>query len=112
MAFPTVSAPYGFKPINRQDGMPYAGATTLYPITSVSTPIFNGDLVYVANGAISKSTATTTSAISVANQANLTAGVFLGAQYVNSMGQTVEGQYYPGNGAASDRKSTRLNSSH
>ena len=32
---------------------------------------------------------------------NLTAGVFMGAQYVNSMGQTVEGQYYPGNGAAS-----------
>jgi hypothetical protein len=101
MAFPTVSAPYGFKPINRQDGLPYAGATTLYPITSVSTPIYNGDLVYIAAGAISKSTVTSTSAISVANQANVTAGVFMGAQYVNSMGQTVEGQYYPGNGAAS-----------
>jgi hypothetical protein len=33
MAFPTVSAPYGFKPINRFDGMPYAGATNQYPVT-------------------------------------------------------------------------------
>ena len=33
MAFPTVSAPYGFKPINRLDGLPYAGATRQYPVT-------------------------------------------------------------------------------
>jgi hypothetical protein len=98
MAYPTVSAPYGFKPINRQDGMPYAGATTQYAIASVSTAIYNGDLVYVANGLVTKSGVTDNSTTT----ANLTAGVFLGAQYVNSMGQTVEGQYYPGNGAASN----------
>ena len=44
MAYPTVSAPYGFKPVNRQDGMPYAGATTQYAIKSVTTTIKNGDL--------------------------------------------------------------------
>ena len=32
MAYPTVSAPYGFQPINRVDGMPYAGATRQYQI--------------------------------------------------------------------------------
>jgi hypothetical protein len=101
MAYPTVSAPYGFVPVNRQDGMPYAGATTQYGITSVSTAIYNGDLVYVVGGTVTKSTVTTTSEITVANQANLTAGVFVGCQYVNTQGQTVQAQYYPGNAAAS-----------
>jgi hypothetical protein len=100
MAYPTVSAPYGFQPVNRQDGMPYAGATTQYGIKSVSTTIFNGDLVLIADGVV-KSTVTTTSALSIANQANLTAGVFVGCQYVNTQGQTVQAQYYPGNAAAS-----------
>ena len=100
MAYPTVSAPYGFQPVNRQDGMPYAGATTQYGIKSVSTAIYNGDLVYIADGVV-KSTVTTTSAITVANQANLTAGVFVGCQYTNTQGQTVQAQYYPGNAAAS-----------
>ena len=46
MAYPTVSAPYGFKPINRIDGMPYAGATRLIPIASTyNVAIFAGDLV-------------------------------------------------------------------
>ena len=100
MAYPTVSAPYGFQPVNRQDGMPYAGATTQYGIKSVSTAIYNGDLVLIADGVV-KSTVTTTSTLSVANQANLTAGVFVGCQYVNTQGQTVQSQYYPGNAAAS-----------
>jgi hypothetical protein len=100
MAYPTVSAPYGFKPVNRQDGMPYAGATTQYGIKSVSTTIFNGDLVLINDGVV-KSTVTTTSALTVANQANMTAGVFVGCQYVNTQGQTVQSQYYPGNAAAS-----------
>ena len=55
MAYPTVSAPYGFKPINRQDGMPYAGATSQYVIKSVSTAIYNGDLVYLGAGGVVKS---------------------------------------------------------
>jgi hypothetical protein len=97
MAYPTVSAPYGFKPVNRQDGMPYAGATTQYGITSVSTAIYNGDLVYVTGGTISKSGVTDNSTTT----ANLTAGVFVGCQYVNTQGQTVQAQYYPGNAAAS-----------
>jgi len=97
MAYPTVSAPYGFKPVNRQDGLPYAGATTQYGITSVSTAIYNGDLVYVTGGTISKSGVTTNSTTA----GNLTAGVFVGCQYVNTQGQVVQSQYYPGNAAAS-----------
>ena len=97
MAYPTVSAPYGFQPINRQDGMAYAGATTQYGISSVTTTIKNGDLVYVSAGVIVKS-GVTNNAVSTAN---LTAGVFMGCQYVNTQGQTVQAQYYPGNAAAS-----------
>ena len=48
MAYPTVSAPYGLDPINRFDGIPYAGATQQLPIASTyNTAIFNGDIVYV-----------------------------------------------------------------
>jgi hypothetical protein len=97
MAYPTVSAPYGLRPVNRQDGMAYAGATTQYGITSVSTAIYNGDVVYINAGTISKSGVTD----NATTTGNLTAGVFMGCQYVNTQGQTVQAQYYPGNAAAS-----------
>jgi hypothetical protein len=48
MAYPTVSAPYGFQAINRVDGMPYSGATRLIPIDSAyNTAIYAGDLVKI-----------------------------------------------------------------
>jgi hypothetical protein len=99
MAYPTVSAPYGLQPINSVDGKPYAGATRLLPIASTyNTAIFNGDIVRVAaGGTIEKSTVTVDSTTAAANN---TYGVFMGVQYVNAQGQTVQGQYYPGNAAA------------
>jgi len=89
MAYPTVSTPYGFDPINRYDGIPYAGATLQYPISgSYNTPIYNGSSVkLVAGGTLELSAATTSGTI---------IGVFMGCQYVNSLGQTVQSQYYPG----------------
>lgn len=95
MAYPTVSGPYGLKPINRVDGLPYAGAIRQIPIASTyNTAIFNGDIVkIVAGGTIEKSPVTTSSAA----LANATAGVLVGVAYTNSMGQPVEAQYYPGN---------------
>ena len=99
MAYPTVSAPYGLTPINSVDGKPYAGATRLIPIASTyNTAIFNGDIVRVAaGGTIQKSTVTVDSTTAAANN---TYGVFMGVQYVNAQGQTVQAQYYPGNAAA------------
>ena len=89
MAYPTISAPYGFKAVNRVDGLPYAGATLQFPLTT-GTAIYNGDTVkLVAGGTISLSGASTTGTI---------IGTFVGCQYVNSSGQTVEAQYYPGSG--------------
>ena len=89
MAYPTVSAPYGFQAINRVDGTPYAGQTRLIPIASTySTAIYAGDLVkIVAAGTIEKFTGTTTGSPS---------GVFVGVQYVNSLDQFTPAQYYPG----------------
>ena len=100
MAYPTVSAPYGLEAINRVDFMPYAGATRQLPIASTyNTAIFNGDIVMVKGGSIIKSTVTVDSTTD--NTANLTYGVFVGVQYVNSQQQTVQAQYFPGNAAAS-----------
>ena len=89
MAYPTVSAPYGFQAINRVDGMPYAGQTRLIPIASTyNTAIFAGDLVQiVAAGTIEKFAGTTTGS---------PAGVCVGVQYVNSLSQFTPAQYYPG----------------
>jgi hypothetical protein len=91
MAYPTVSAPYGFQAINRVDGMPYAGAIRQIPITSAyGTAIYNGDIVkLVVGGVVEKS------AIGDNVTAQPSLGVFVGCQYVNSSGQTVQAQYYP-----------------
>jgi hypothetical protein len=92
MAYPTVSAPYGFKPVNRIDGLPYAGAIQQIRIAGTyNTAIYNGDTVkVVAGGSIELSGATTSGTI---------LGVFVGCQYTNAQGQTVQAQYYPGTSA-------------
>jgi hypothetical protein len=89
MAYPTISKPYGFKPVNRIDGLPYAGATQQIRIAGTyNTAIYFGDTVkVVAGGSIELSGATTSGTI---------VGVFMGCQYTNSSGQTVQAQYYPG----------------
>jgi hypothetical protein len=99
MAYPSVTAPYGLVPINSVDGKPYAGATRQLPIASTyNTAIFNGDIVaLVDGGTIAKSGVTDDSTTTAANY---TYGVFVGVQYVNSQGQTVQAQYYPGNASA------------
>ena len=88
MAYPTVSAPYGLKPINRIDGLPYAGAFRQIPVAAgFGTAIFNGDTVKIdTDGYLIKSTTTNSGTI---------VGVCMGGQYVNSSGQTVQAQYIP-----------------
>ena len=88
MAYPTVDKTYGFKPVNRLDGLPYAGAIRQIPVAAAyATAILNGDTVQVdTNGYIVASTVTSSGNI---------VGVLVGCQYVNSAGQTVQGQYYP-----------------
>jgi hypothetical protein len=100
MAYPSVTTPYGLVPINSVDGKPYAGATRQLPIASTyNTAIFNGDIVAVVDGGTIALSGVTDD--STTTPANYTYGVFVGVQYVNSQGQTVQAQYYPGNAAAS-----------
>ena len=99
MAFPTVNAPYGLKPINLYGGTPFAGATRQYRIASAyNTSIFYGDPIEMINdGTIIKSAITTARATVTTSQI---IGVFLGCSYVNSQGQTIFAQYFPANTAA------------
>jgi hypothetical protein len=99
MAYPTVNAPYGLKPINLYGGTPFAGATRQYQIASAyPTSIFYGDAVEIVDtGTIIKSAITAARATVTTSQV---IGVFLGCSYVNAQGQTIFAQYFPANTAA------------
>jgi hypothetical protein len=88
MTYPAVTAPYGLQPVNRIDGMPYAGAIRQIPVAAgFGTAIFDGDTVVInSDGVLVKSTTTDSGNI---------VGVCVGGQYVNSSGQTVQGQFIP-----------------
>jgi hypothetical protein len=90
-AYPVVSNPYGFKPINRVDGLPYAGVIRQIPVTQAAA-IYNGDVVKISTGGVISLAATGASEITAAT----ILGVLVGCQYTNSSGQTVQGQFYPG----------------
>jgi hypothetical protein len=97
MAYPTISAPYGLKPINLIGGQVFAGSTRQIAITTSSvnynTAIFNGDVVQLTStGTVIVST--------LAGQSSTVAGVigvFLGCSYTNpSTNQKIFSQYWPG----------------
>jgi len=97
MAYPTVSGPYGFQPINLIGGQVFAGSTRLIPIAQNSgTSIFYGDVVRLnTGGTLSKvsTTATATDAV----------GIFLGCQFTNpTTKQLLQQQYYPASTNATD----------
>jgi hypothetical protein len=96
MAYPTVSGPYGLKPINLVGGQVFAGATRQIPIASAyATSIFNGDVVKLASdGTLNKDTGTTTAT---------PVGIFVGCSYTDpALGYKIYSQYYPASTAASD----------
>lgn len=99
MAYPTIDAPYGLKPINLIGGQVFAGATRQRRIaTSYTTNIFYGDPVkLVADGTIERATNTS----DAPNEGF--AGVFLGCQFVNATTkQPTFSQYWPGVTVASN----------
>ena len=96
MAYPTVSAPYGLRPINLIGGQVYAGSTRLIPITtsavSYNTAIYFGDVVKMVNtGTLEVETGLTT----VSNQGVI--GIFMGCTYTNpTTKQKTFSQFWPG----------------
>lgn len=85
----TVASPYGLRPVNIQGAQPNSGGVRLMAIASAyNTNMFNGDLVQLTAGFITKTTGTTTA---------LPIGVFLGCQYEDPAFGLVNRQYWPAN---------------
>jgi hypothetical protein len=97
MAYPTVDAPYGVKPVNLIGGQVFAGSTRNLPIQyNYGTPLYNGDLVTLSAGYVVIATYPVSTT-------NTTVGVFLGCYYTNpTTKQRLFSQYYPGNVTAGD----------
>lgn len=97
MAYPTVSAPYGLKPINLIGGQVFAGSTREYPITyGYATTIFYGDYVGLSRGEIVRLSVTTGTA---GNQT----GIFLGCSFTNPVTKQKQfQQFWPAGTAAGD----------
>jgi hypothetical protein len=75
---PAYTKPFGLQPIQRIDGLPYAGATRDVPIASgFGTALRPGDIVRIASGTIAKETGTT------AVTSGGVLGVFLGCKYTD-----------------------------
>lgn len=93
----TTASPVGLRPINRVDGMPYAGATDTFLIApaGVNTNIFFGSVVAInAAGFIELVTDTGADDTTNAFPAG-TIGVFVGCEFVNDQGQVINSQFYP-----------------
>lgn len=94
------NSPYGLRAVNRNDGLPYAGATSQFLIdpAGLASNLFNGQVVLInANGYIALATATgadlTTNNLGGNGLGGW--GVFVGCSYVNAQGQQIYSQYYP-----------------
>lgn len=91
------ASPYGLRPVNRVDGMPYAGAVQEFLINpaGVNTNMFFGSIVALdTNGYIVLVTASGADDTANAFPAG-TIGVFVGCEFVNAQGQVVHSQFYP-----------------
>ena len=98
MAYPTVSAPYGLKPVNLIGGQVFAGSTREVPIQyGSSVSIFYGDFVRVIRGNAMRLGITTD------GTAQGMVGVFLGCSYTNPLTKQKQfAQYWPGGTLAGD----------
>ena len=97
MAYPTIDAPYGLKPINLIGGQVFAGSTRELPITyGYATNIFYGDFVTLIRGNLERISVTT-------GVVGTLMGVFLGCSYTNPLTkQKTFSQYWPASTLAGD----------
>ncbi len=95
----TTSSGYGFVPVKRSDGMPYAGAQDSFLITpaGVAQNIGYGSVVEIAAGYVQLASGTGADATTNNLGGNTIGalGVFVGCEYVNAEGQLIFAQYYP-----------------
>ena len=98
MAYPTVSAPYGLKPVNLIGGQVFAGSIRELPIQyAYATDLFYGDFVVLSRGFVTRA------AVSTGTGVNQVTGVFLGCAYTNpTTKQRQFAQYWPAGTVAGD----------
>jgi len=113
MAYPQVTKPYGFKPINLIGGQPYAGSTRMFKIASgYNTNIFYGDPVKILrnsnsilpiDGTIVVQDRSWFGGDAAQDNVPYTIGVFMGCSYTNpATKQKTFSQYYPAGTLAND----------
>jgi hypothetical protein len=104
MAYPTVSAPYGLKPVNLIGGQVFAGSTRNLPIQyGYATNIFYGDFVSITRGFVTRLAVTDggTAATGAVNYGQT--GIFLVCFYRNPLSkQKAFSQYWPASTLAGD----------
>ncbi len=96
----STASPYGLRPVNRVDGMPYAGATQAFLIDPAgeATNIFYGQVVIVGSDgylALSTATGADVTTNNLGGDGVGAIGVFVGCQYINAQGQVINSQFYP-----------------
>ena len=98
MAYPSVDAPYGLKPVNLIGGQVFSGSTRMYPIQyGFATNLFNGDFVSVSRGFVTRA------AIGATTSSNAVTGVFLGCSFTDPVTlQKRYSQFWPASTLAGD----------
>jgi len=104
MAYPTVSAPYGLKPVNLIGGQVFAGSTRNLPIQyGYATNIFYGDFVSITRGFVTRLAVTDGGSASTGAVNYGQTGIFLGCSYTNPLTkQKAFSQYWPASTLAGD----------
>ena len=104
MAYPTVSAPYGLKPVNLIGGQVFAGSTRNVKVQyGYATNIFYGDFVSITRGFATRLAVTDggTAATGAVGYGQI--GIFLGCSYTNPLTkQKTFSQYWPASTLAGD----------
>ena len=94
----TTASPYGLIPVKNADGSPYSGARDAFEIASgLANNIAYGTLVKLDGGRIEVATGSGADATTnnFAVNGGGAAGVFVGCEYVNSVGQLIFDQLFP-----------------
>jgi hypothetical protein len=104
MAYPTVSAPYGLKPVNLIGGQVFAGSTRNVKVQyGYATNIFYGDFVAITRGFATRLAATDGGSASTGAAGYGNVGIFLGCSYTNPLTkQKTFSQYWPASTLAGD----------
>lgn len=104
MAYPTVSAPYGLKPVNLIGGQVFAGSTRNVQIQyGYATNIFYGDFVAITRGFATRLAVTDGGSAATGAPGYGQVGIFLGCSFTNPVTkQKTFSQFWPASTLAGD----------